>query len=68
MAAKNRGCRTVIKKRRFQWLAKIQFPLKVQWDVNQRVKVTAVESSAVIGKNDYEALVGGETKCSQELS
>ncbi len=68
MAAKNRGCRTVMKKRRFQWLAKIQFPLKVQWDVNQRVMVTAVESSAVIGKNDYEALVGGGTKCSQESS
>jgi hypothetical protein len=27
-----------------------------------------LESSAVIGKNDYEALVGGGTKCSQESS
>jgi hypothetical protein len=46
-----------MKKRRFQWLSKIQFPLKVQWDVNQRVKVTAVESAAVIGKKNDEALV-----------
>jgi hypothetical protein len=68
VAVKNGGGRTSIKKRRFQWLAKIQFPLKVQWDVNQRVKVTAVESSAVIGKKNDEALVGGETKCSQESS
>jgi hypothetical protein len=68
VAAKNRGCRTVMKKPRFLWLAKIQFPLKAQWDVNQRVKVTTVESWAVIGKNDYEALVGGGTKCSQESS
>jgi hypothetical protein len=68
VAVKNRGCRTVMKKRRFHWLAKILFPLKVQWDVKQRIKVTAVESSAVIGKNDYEALVGGGTKCSQEAS
>jgi hypothetical protein len=66
VAAKNRGCRTSIKKRRFQWLAKILFPLKVQWDVNQRVKVTTVESSAVIGKKNDEALVGGETKCSKK--
>jgi hypothetical protein len=49
-------------------LAKIQFPLKVQWDVNRRVKVTAVESSAVTGKKNNEALVGGETKCSKSLS
>jgi hypothetical protein len=66
VAAKNLGCRTVMKKPSFLWLAKIQFPLDVQWDVNQLVTVTVVESSAVIGKNDYEALVGGETKCSQE--
>jgi hypothetical protein len=66
VAVNNRGCRTVMKKQRFHWLAKILFPLKVQWDVNQRVKVAAAESSAVIGKNDYEALMGGETKCSQE--
>ena len=58
----------MMKKRRFQGLAKIQFPLKAQWDVNQRVTVTAVASWAVIGKNDYEALVGGETKCSKRLS
>jgi hypothetical protein len=54
-----------MKKRRFHWLAKILFPLKAQWDVNQRVKVTAVESSAVIGKKNEKALVGGETKCSK---
>jgi hypothetical protein len=54
-----------MKKRRFQWLAKIQFPLKAQWDVNQRSMVTTVESRAVTGKNDDEALVGGETKCSK---
>jgi hypothetical protein len=68
VAVKNGGGRTSMKKRRFQWLAKIQFPLKVQWDVNQRVAVTAVESSAVIGKKNEKALVGGETKCSQESS
>jgi hypothetical protein len=68
VAVKNGGGRTSIKKRRFQWLAKIQFPLKVQWDVNQRVKVTAVESSAVIGNKNEKALVGGETKCSQDSS
>jgi hypothetical protein len=68
VAAKNRGCRTVMKKRRFQWLAIIHFPLKVQWDVNQRVMVTTVESWVVIGKKNDEALVGGETKCSQESS
>jgi hypothetical protein len=55
-----------MKKRRCKWLVKIQFSLKVQWDVNQRVKVTAVESSAVIGKKNDEALVGGETKCSKK--
>jgi hypothetical protein len=55
-----------MKKRRFQWLAKIEFPLKVQWDVSQRVMVTAVASWAVTVKKNDEALVGGETKCSQE--
>jgi hypothetical protein len=68
VAAKNRGCRTVMNKRRFQWWAKIQFPLKVQWDVNQRVKVTAVETWAVVGRKNDEAFVGGETKCSKRLS
>jgi hypothetical protein len=65
VAAKNRGCRAVMKKRRFQWLAKIQFSLKVQWDVNQRVTVTAVASWVVTGKKNDEALMGGETKCSK---
>ena len=65
MAVNNCGGRTLIKKAKVSVLWRNLRTTKVQRDVNQLVKVTTVASSAVIGKNDYEALVGGGTKCSK---